>query len=107
MAMSPWNEEEDIALCESWIATVTNNVPHLPAHPFWEHVFQQFCMHRGEATRTMDACFRVIRMTSSRFEKIVNVVDNNAGELTEDDIIQVAIVDCRHTYHRDFKHAVM
>ncbi|MFS7956629.1 hypothetical protein Hanom_Chr07g00656811 [Helianthus anomalus] len=97
--MIPWTEEEDIALATSWLATLTNNVPREPTAPFWEQILQQFCIHvrgGGDTTRTVNAIssrFKTIHLKSSRFEMIFNAIENDDGELTEDDVIQVALVD--------------
>ncbi|MFS7999671.1 hypothetical protein Hanom_Chr12g01169161 [Helianthus anomalus] len=107
MSVIPWSVEEDIALCESWVVAVTNHETPLPTSPFWDRVYHEFCILRGEVIRTVHAIcsrFRMIHMDSARFEAIVNGVDNDDGELNEGDIIQVACVEYHNKYGGDFKH---
>ncbi|MFS7908543.1 hypothetical protein Hanom_Chr01g00084401 [Helianthus anomalus] len=60
----------------------------------------------GDTTRTLDALssrFRTIRLDSERFESVHNVVQNDSGDLSEDHVIQVALINYRHAFNHDFK----
>ncbi|KAJ0469546.1 hypothetical protein HanIR_Chr14g0709041 [Helianthus annuus] len=53
------------------------------------------------------SCFKDNRHKSARFHLLVNDVENVEGELTEDDVIQVALVEYKHIYDHDlnmFRH---
>ncbi|MFS7962243.1 hypothetical protein Hanom_Chr08g00724371 [Helianthus anomalus] len=104
MPVIQWSVEEDVALCESWVVAVTN---HEDKSLFWDRVYHEFCIHGGEAIRTVHALcsrFQIIHMDSARFEAIVNNVNNDDGELNEGNIIQVACVEYHTRYSSDFKH---
>ncbi|MFS7985433.1 hypothetical protein Hanom_Chr11g00998321 [Helianthus anomalus] len=99
MAAIQWIEEEDITMCESWVKTLTHYTPRDRLGLFWGHIFQQVCIHRGDTTRAVDAlssCFRTIHLDSLRFETVHNAVQNDGGNLSEDDIMQVALVNYKH-----------
>ncbi|MFS7922737.1 hypothetical protein Hanom_Chr03g00252511 [Helianthus anomalus] len=109
MPVIPWSIEENIALCESCVVALTNHEAVLPISSFWDRVYHEFCIRRGEAIRRVDTLcsrFRMIHMDSARFAAIVNGVDTDDGELNEGDIIQVACVEYHNRYGGDFKHYV-
>ncbi|MFS7986682.1 hypothetical protein Hanom_Chr11g01013181 [Helianthus anomalus] len=99
MATIPSSEEEDIALFESWVEALTRYTPrNCSSGPFWGSIFQQFCIHRGDTTRTVDALssrFKTIYLDSQRFETAHNVLENEGGDLAEDGIIQVVLINQR------------
>ncbi|MFS7994156.1 hypothetical protein Hanom_Chr12g01102541 [Helianthus anomalus] len=102
--------EKGITLCELWVAIRENEGPPLNTSPFWEHVHQEFCNHRGDAIRHKHALysrFRMIHVECMRFEAILNNVDHDDGELNEGDVIQIAYVEYHNMFGCDFKHYVV
>ncbi|MFS7963876.1 hypothetical protein Hanom_Chr08g00743491 [Helianthus anomalus] len=62
---------------------------------------------KGNTTRTVDALssrFRVICLDCKRFETVHTVVENAGGNLREDDIIQVVLINFRHNHNHEFRH---
>ncbi|KAJ0845122.1 hypothetical protein HanRHA438_Chr15g0710041 [Helianthus annuus] len=109
----PWDvsvgvQPSDIASCESWVEALGHYTPcNRSSGPFWRRIFQHFCVHRGDATRTVDVFssrFRTIRLDVERFETMHTVMENAGGDLGEDDIIQVAFINFKHGYNHEFKH---
>ncbi|MFS8004460.1 hypothetical protein Hanom_Chr13g01226091 [Helianthus anomalus] len=86
MATVAWTEEEeDIAVCESWVEALSHHMPgRRMSGPFWRKIRQHFCVYGGETTRTIDALssrFRVIRLDCERFETIHTAVEHKGGDL--------------------------
>ncbi|MFS7906172.1 hypothetical protein Hanom_Chr01g00056161 [Helianthus anomalus] len=107
MAMIPWTEGEEIALATSWLSTLHNEVPPDRTTSFWDRFFKQFCINVGESNQNkaeLYSCFMDIRGKSAKFDVLFNNVENADGKFTEDDVIQVALVDYKHMYGHDFKH---
>ncbi|MFS7942045.1 hypothetical protein Hanom_Chr06g00483441 [Helianthus anomalus] len=94
-------------LCESWVAVRENQGPPLNTSSFWERVHQEFCIRRGDVIRPKHALhsrFQMIHIECMRFEAVLNNVDNDNGELNEDDIIQVGLLQYFNFYEYDFGH---
>ncbi|MFS8024066.1 hypothetical protein Hanom_Chr16g01458871 [Helianthus anomalus] len=102
MAAVAWTEEEDFALCESWVEALSHHTPSRRSSSLlWRTNQQHFQAYTGENNRTVDSHssrFRTIRL--ERFETIHTVVKLKGGDLGEDDIIQVALIKFRHVRHR-------
>ncbi|MFS7963879.1 hypothetical protein Hanom_Chr08g00743521 [Helianthus anomalus] len=101
-----WTEEEDIALCESWVEALSQYTPrNRSSGPFRGRIFQQFCVHKGDTTRTVDALssrFMVICLDCKSSETVHTMVENAGGNLGEDDIIQVVLINFRHDHNHEF-----
>ncbi|MFS8011623.1 hypothetical protein Hanom_Chr14g01311261 [Helianthus anomalus] len=95
MAAIPWMQEEDIALCESWVEALSHYTPrNRSSCPFWGRILQHFSI--GDHTRTVDAPssrFRTIPMDRERFEQLHTAVEHQGGDFGEDDTIQVALIN--------------
>ncbi|MFS7978541.1 hypothetical protein Hanom_Chr10g00916661 [Helianthus anomalus] len=106
MAAVAWTEEEDIALCESWVGALSHHTPgRRSSGPFCRTIRQHFQAYIGENNRTVDPLssrFRRTRLDCERFETIHTAVEHEGGDLEEDDIIQVALINFRHEQHREF-----
>ncbi|MFS7912023.1 hypothetical protein Hanom_Chr02g00124971 [Helianthus anomalus] len=102
-----WTEEEDIVLCELWVEALSHHMPgRRTSGAFLRTIRQHFCVHKGEITRMVDVLssrFWVICLDCERFKTIHTAVKHECGDLWENGIIQVALINFRHEHHRDFK----
>ncbi|MFS7928408.1 hypothetical protein Hanom_Chr04g00320401 [Helianthus anomalus] len=109
MATIPWTEEEDITLCDASrgskrLATTRHVITRVVR--FGEN-FPTLLHPYGDTTQTVDTLsshFRTIHLDSERFEMVHTAMENADGDHGEDEIIQVALINFRHEYNREFKY---
>ncbi|MFS7992470.1 hypothetical protein Hanom_Chr12g01082591 [Helianthus anomalus] len=74
--------------------------------PCWRTIRQHFQAYAGENNRTIDSLmsrFKTICLDCERFETIHTAVELEGGDLGEDNIIQVALINFWRVYHCEFK----
>ncbi|MFS7955465.1 hypothetical protein Hanom_Chr07g00642981 [Helianthus anomalus] len=85
MTTVAWAEEEDIALCVSWVEALSNHTSSRHSRgPFWRTIRQHFQAYTGHNNRTVDSLssrFMTIRLDCETFETIHTAVELKGGDL--------------------------